>query len=201
MEIGFGTGAIDLGAHRVTIVLDHEDDREFPERRHVEGFVNLPLIGRPIAEIGHADPAIARIFVAKGQAGPKRHLRADNPVPAIEAVLGRKHVHRPALAKRDARRATGQFRHDQFGVDPVGEHMAMIAIAGDDAVLARRQRRLEAHRNRLLPYIEMTEATDEAEAVKLPSALLEPADKKHCLVELQQLAGRRLITFRFRQWR
>ena len=74
-----------------------------------------------------------------------------------------------------------------FGIDAVGEHVAMVAIAGDDAVLADGHRRLQPDRDRLLADIEVAEAADQAEAVELPGPLLEAADQQHLAVELQQL--------------
>ena len=66
--------------------------------------------------------------------------------------------------------APGQLGHDHLGIDAVGEHVAMVAIAGDDAVLADLERRLEADRDRFLADIEVAEAADQAEAVKLAGA-------------------------------
>src|SRR5690606_20698092 len=78
-------------------------------------------------------------------------------------------------------------------IDAIGEHVTMIAIAGDNAVLARLQRRLDAHRNRFLADIEVTETADEPQAVKLSRLLLEPADQHHLAIEFQQFFLTRLI--------
>src|SRR5437868_3228673 len=69
----------------------------------------------------------------------------------------------------------------------------MVAIAGDDAVLADGQRRLQADRDRLLADIEMAEAADQAETVKLPGPLLEAANEQHLAVEFEHLVLRRLV--------
>jgi hypothetical protein len=84
------------------------------------------------------------------------------------------------------RRPPGQLGHDQLGVDPVSKHMAMIAVAGDDAVMALVERRLQAHGDRFLPDIEMAKTADQPKPIKLPRLFLEPADEHHLLVELQQ---------------
>src|SRR3954462_15882686 len=65
--------------------------------------------------------------------------------------------------------------------------MAMVAIAGDDAVLADGHRRLETDGNRFLADVEVAEAADEAEPVKLAGALLEAADEEHLAVEIEEL--------------
>src|SRR6478672_7050040 len=71
--------------------------------------------------------------------------------------------------------------------------MAMIAIAGDDAVLAGRQRRLQPDRDRLLTDIEMAETADQAEPIKLPGALLEAPDEEHLPIIFEQFRLRGLV--------
>ncbi len=137
----------------------------------------MPLVGRTIAEIGEAQPAVLVVLVRKGQSAAKRDLRADDAVAAVEFVLGAEHVHRTALAARNPRRAAGQFGHDDLGIDAVGEHVAVIAIAGDDAVPIRVERRLQPDRHRFLTDIEVAKPADQAEAVKLAGLFLEPADQ------------------------
>src|SRR3546814_5907918 len=82
-------------------------------------------------------------------------------------MLAAEHVHRAALALRDAGLAPRQLGHDDLGIDAIGEHVAVIAVAGDHAVLVAVERRLQAHRDRLLPDIEVTEPADQAEAIAL----------------------------------
>src|SRR3546814_4001320 len=83
-----------------------------------------------------------------------------------------------------------------LGSDAVGEHVAVVAIAGDDAVLVRIERRLEAERHRFLADVEMAEAADEAEPVKLPGALLEAADEQHLAIIFQHLGLVGLVPLR-----
>src|SRR5690606_11088390 len=101
----------------------------------------------------------------------KRDLCADDAVPTIELMLGRKHVHRPAFTLRDAGLAPRELGHDDLGIDAVSEHVTMIAITGDHAVLIVIERGLQADRNRLLPDVEVAETSDQTEAVKLPRLL------------------------------
>ena len=102
----------------------------------------------------------------------------------------------PPLPLRDARRAPGQLGHDHLGIDAVGEHVAMVAIAGDDAVLAAVERRLQPDRDRFLADVEVAEAADQAEAVELAGLLLEAADQQHLPVEFEQLVLARLVALR-----
>src|SRR4028118_2343046 len=64
------------------------------------------------------------------------------------------------LARVAPRRAPGQFGQDPLGVDAVSQHVAMVAIAGDDAVLADGHRRLKPDRHRFLADIEVAEPPD-----------------------------------------
>ena len=129
--------------------------------RHVERFVDLPLIGGAIAEIGKAQTAIFLVLMRQCETAAKRHLRADDPVSAIEFMFGREHVHRTALAFRYPGGATCQLGHDDIGIDAIGQHMAVIAIAGDHAVAIIVERALQSDRDRFLPDIQMAEAPDQ----------------------------------------
>src|SRR3546814_20394084 len=54
------------------------------------------------------------------------------PVTAIEFMLDAEHMHRTALALGNAGLASGQLGHNDLWVDTIGEHVAMVAIAGDE---------------------------------------------------------------------
>ena len=75
-------------------------------------------------------------------------------------------------------RAPGQFRHHAFGVHAAGDHVAVVAVAGDHLV-ALFERHLHADHHRLLPDIEVAEAADQTHAVHLPGLLLEAANGQH----------------------
>ena len=74
--------------------------------------------------------------------------------------------------------------------------MTVIAIPRDHAVLFAIERRLEPDRDRFLANIEVAEATDETQAVKLARFFLEAANQQHLLVEFEQFLLRRLIGLR-----
>src|SRR6185295_14033917 len=185
MEVGPRRGALDAGTHAVLVVLDDVDDRQLPQRRHVEGLVHLALIDGTVAEIGDADAAVIPVSVAEGEAGAERHLGSDNAMAAVELFLAAEHVHGAALAPGIAAAPSRELGHHAFGVHAAGQHVAVIAIAGDNAV-ARRECRLHAHDDRLLPDVEMAEAADQAHAVELARLLLEAADQQHVAIVVQQ---------------
>jgi hypothetical protein len=115
-------------------------------------------------------------------------------MPAEEALLHRKHVHGAALALGITAAAAGELRHDAFGVHVASEHVAVIAIAGDDLV-AGLDRHLHADHHRLLADIEVAEAADQPHAVELAGLLLEAADQQHVAVGRKLLV---LVEFRHR---
>jgi hypothetical protein len=61
-----------------------------------------------------------------------------------------------------------------------GQHVAVVAIGGDDLV-ALLQRHLHADHHRLLADIEMAEAADRPHAVELAGLFLEAPDQQHVM--------------------
>ena len=185
--LGERAAALDRGAHGVMIVLDDIEHRELPQRRHVEALIDLALIGRALAEEGERRrEALPRYLLAKASPVPSGAGAPTMPWPPIEILLHREHVHRAALALGIAMAASGEFGHHALGVHARGEHVAVIAIGGDDLV-ARLDRHLHADDDRLLADIEMAEAADIAHAVELARLLLEAADEQHPPVGLEFL--------------
>lgn len=62
--------------------------------------------------------------------------------------------------------------------------MAVVAIAGDD-LIAILQRHLHADDDSFLADVKVTEAADEAHAVKLAGLLFKAADQEHLTVSLE----------------
>ncbi|MNN68233.1 hypothetical protein D3C81_1839270 [compost metagenome] len=70
--------------------------------------------------------------------------------------------------------------------------MAVVAVTGDDLVVALLDALLNAHRHGFLADVEVAEAADQAHAVKLARALFKAADKDHLAVKAQQVFFRSL---------
>ena len=78
----------------------------------------------------------------------------------------------------------GQLRHHTLRVHARCQHVAVIAIGGDDAV-AVFQGGLNADDHRFLSDIEVAEAADQAHAIKLTRLLFETADQQHVAVVVE----------------
>ena len=121
---------------------------------------------------------VAAIAVGEGEAGAERDLRADDAVAAVEFLLPAEHVHGAALALGIAAAASGQLGHHALGVHAAGQHVAVVAVAGDD-LIALLERHLHADDDGFLADIEMAEAADQPHAVELAGLFLEAPDQQH----------------------
>ncbi len=146
----------------------------------------MALIGCAVSEIGDGNVVCAAILVGKAKARPDRDLGPDDAVATIEILFLGEHVHRAALPLGIAAGASGQFRHDTFRVHVTGQHMAVIAVTGNDLV-AFLQAGLHAGHNGFLTDIEVAEAGNLAHAVELPRLLFKPADQEHVPIVFQHL--------------
>ena len=90
-------------------------------------------------------------------------------------------MHGAALAPGVAAAAAGQLGHHALGVHAAGQHVAVVAIGGDDLV-ALLDRHLHADHDGLLADVEVAEAADQAHAVELAGLLLEAADEQHLAI-------------------
>jgi hypothetical protein len=87
-------------------------------------------------------------------------------------------VHRAALAAGIAAAPSGELGHDAVGAHAAGQHVAVVAIAGDELVTLH-HRHLHADDDRFLADVEVAEAADQAHAVHLAGLFLEAADEQH----------------------
>jgi hypothetical protein len=95
-------------------------------------------------------------------------------------------VHRAALAVRIAAAPASQLGHDAARCHPRHQHVAVVAVTGDDLVALPR-RHLHADDDRFLADIEVAKAADEAHAVHLAGLFLEAANVEHLAIGGQLL--------------
>ena len=79
----------------------------------------------------------------------------------------------------------GEFGHHAAGFHAGGEHVAVVAVGGDD-LIPLPERHLHADDDGFLADIQMAEAADEAHAVKLAGFFFETADQQHVAIAAQQ---------------
>src|SRR5215469_8852835 len=188
-QVGARRGTIDRRPHPISIVLDHVNDRQLPQRGHVEALIDLPLIDRAVTEISGRDLPVFAIAMGKGEPGSYRHLRTDDTVAAKKVLLPAEHMHRAALAVRIAAATPGQLGHDTFRIHAAGQHMSVITVGRDDRV-AFSECGLHTDDDRLLPDVKVAVAADQPHAVHLASPLLKASDQQHVTIVSEQFFWR-----------
>src|SRR6185312_8449919 len=165
-----GGGAGLAGAHRITIVLDDEDDGELPEGGKIVGFVDGTLVDGTVAHERHRGTLEALVLDTVGEAGAEGDLAADDAVAAPVILVGREIVHRATLALG----ATGDLAvvlgHEGAGVHADGDGVTMVAVGGYDVVVGTHQG-AATDGDGLLADVEMEEAADLLALVGAQAAL------------------------------
>jgi hypothetical protein len=114
MDVGLGLGALESRAHRVTIVLAHEQDRQVPQLAKIERFVEFALGHGALAEEAGRDVGGVLHPVGERQTAGERQAAADNGVAAIEIGGLVEQVHRAAAPARTAFGLAVHLRHTAF---------------------------------------------------------------------------------------
>ena len=83
--------------HTVLVVLAEEYYGKLPQGGHVGSFEDLALVGGTVPVGSDGDPAIVVVFVGEAEPGPEGNLGANDPVTAVEVVLGVVQVHGATL--------------------------------------------------------------------------------------------------------
>mmetsp|Transcript_24136 Transcript_24136/g.73853 ORF Transcript_24136/g.73853 Transcript_24136/m.73853 type:complete len:413 (+) Transcript_24136:249-1487(+) len=154
-----GRAALLGGAHAVLVVLAHVDERQLPQGGHVEGFEELPLIGRAVAVQRKGAAAVATVLGGEREAGADGGLRADDAIAAIEIGISLVHVHRATFAFSAAALLAEQLRQHAFDRVATCKLLAVVAVRGDEGV-AQVACRFHPHANGLLPVVQVAEALD-----------------------------------------
>lgn len=107
-------------------------------------------------------------------------------------MFGREHMHRAAFTMRNTAGTTRQFSHNDFGINTIGQHMPMFAIAGNNAIPSRLQGGLQTNRNGFLTDIEMTKTKQSAPNRKAVRTVLQNGGSSASVDKiLAALPGRR----------
>ena len=170
----------------VEVVLAHEHRGQRKHLGEVHALVEVALVGRPVAEHRHRNPALA--LGRERRPGGGGDTPADDPEAAHEAVLDVDHVHRPGAAAAHAGGAAEHLGDQRVGVGALGERVPVAAIRAGEPV-AGLERRAHADRHGLLAGAQVGGAVDLALEEQALHLGLEPADQQHPPVAVE--VGRR----------
>ena len=182
-----------LGGQRHLVVLAHEDDRQAPDRREVQGLVDEALIDGAVAEEGDRDLPAAPDLRTERRAACDRQAGPDDAVAAEDSELDVGDVHRAAEPAAVAARPAHELGHHAAHVAALRDHVPVTAVVADDVVPGR-ECRGGADGDRLLPDAAVRGARDDAGGEELRRPLLEPPDeveRAERLAEVELLARRR----------
>ena len=139
-EVLFCRGALEAGAHRVTVVFDHEDHRDVPKRDQVECFHEGALVDRTIAKEGECAALEALVLECECEASAEWRLSGDDSVSAPIVFVWCEKVHRATFAFGAPGVFAIHFRHTFIHRHTDGQCVAVVAIRGDDVVVLFHQR-------------------------------------------------------------
>jgi hypothetical protein len=188
--------ALQRRAHAVAIVLDDEHAGQLPQRRHVERLMERAGVHHGLAHEAHDALVAATILDRETDARRERDVTAHDSVSAKKVRVRVEHVHRAALAKRTSVLPPEELRHDRTGCHPARECLTVVAIGGDDVVV-RAQHAQRARAHRLLANVQMAEAADLAQRIRLSDAFLEAALEEHGVQKLHVACRIRGLCFTF----
>ena len=129
-----GGHVVDAGELAIVIVLAHVDDRQRPDRRHVEALEHGALVERAVAEERDRDPILVLRLGAERRAGCERHAAADDAVGAEVAGPRIHHVHGAAAPHAVAALLAEDFRNQPHRVGAAREAMAVAAMMAGDVI-------------------------------------------------------------------
>src|SRR6266540_5624492 len=177
-DLGLGQRAVDGGAHGIAVVLAEIDYRQLPQRRQVQGLVELPLGHRAVAEVADDHLVAALVLDGEGRPGRQRQVRAHDGVAAEEVHALVEEMHRAALALAEPVAPAEELGHDPPRVGALRQALPMLAIRAD-RVVVRAERGGGPDRHGFLAYIKVEEAANLAERVHLGRLFLEAAQVQH----------------------
>jgi hypothetical protein len=177
-HVRHGHRAGDVHRHPVLVVLADEDDRQLPDRRHVERFVEGTFVRRAVAEEHHADTILFLHGDAHADAYGDRQATGHDAVGAEIAALDIGDVHRAAAPAAVPVFLAEELGEHACGIGALGDAVPVPAVRRKDVIVAAQwQRRTDGAG--LLPDRQMHRAVDQAAHVAGLGRLLELADQMH----------------------
>jgi hypothetical protein len=166
-------------ALRPAVVLEHDQQRQLPERRHVERLVHDPLAQRAVAEEDDAQAVGSPELLGERDAGGRGHDPALDPV-GLEA--GCADVLAAADPRAKSRGLPHDLRQETEGVARPREVVPVAAVVGEQVVPLAEVLH-QADRVGFLADAGMRRAAQEPRFEQREHRLLEAADEAHAPVE------------------
>ena len=121
----------------VTVVLEHEEDRQLVDGREVHRLERRALVERAIAEECYGDTAGLALLRGERGAARERRPSTDNAVGAQHALADVGDVHRAALAFAQAALAAEDLLHHAIDIAALADAVTMPAMGAGDVVGCR----------------------------------------------------------------
>ena len=183
--VGGGDGC-DRRVLHVKVVLAHEEDRQLPDRGHVERLVERADVGGAIAEEGHGDLIGAAQLSRPRGADGHRQVGADDRIRAEHVALRVGQVHRAALGLAEPGCLLHEFGQTRLWWRAPG-HRVMVTAVGREDIVLRLQPRASADRDRLLAGRQVCRALYQAGKKHVVGGFLGASDHRHLFVHAKQL--------------
>src|SRR5690606_14824027 len=145
--------------HGVAVVFTYEDNGQFPEHGHIEGFIECTLPYGTIAHVAHVDIVDAIIFFRKRDTSAQRNLAAYDTVPAHEFVFFAEKVHGAAFAFGTSHCFAKKFGHDGIGRYTLGEGVSVATVGRNHRIFGAQNRHGACYHG-LLADVEVAKSTD-----------------------------------------
>ena len=171
---------------REAVVLADEDERQLPERREVDGLVEVAGLHRAVAEEDDRDRVLALLPRGQGTSERERDVAADDAGRAHEAVLHVDEVHRAAEPAAQPAVAPHQLGHRPLQRRALRDRVTVRAVPGVDGVVVP-QLRAHGRGDALLTDAEVDQPVDLVGALELGDPLLEQPDPPHRRQQAQRL--------------
>ena len=196
-DLRIAGGAVVVHADGPLVVLDHEDDRQLPERRHVQALVELTDVAGAVAEEGRGHSVAAGVaqgvaLVAAGEGRTQGHGNAltDEGITTQQVVLLGEEVHGAATALAAAGLLTEELAHHLTGRHAAAQGVDVIAIGAAEPVVLHLHRLDHPRAHGLLAVVEVNKAEHLSAVVHLGALVFEAPAEGHVAVQHQALIPR-----------
>jgi hypothetical protein len=187
-DMGDGRAVLVARALRKAVILAKENDRQLPQRRHVERLVECPDVGSAVAEIAQRHAAIALQLRRQREAVGDRQTAPHHAGGHHDSGLRISDVHRAALALARAGCLAG-ILGDHLPQRHALRQLVVHAAISRDQIIGRLE--IHAHRRRqdLLAPGRVIDRRHPSGRNQRAHALVEQLNQQRLAVNIQQYLG------------